>query len=90
MHYLVRHTKDGHTNLSKTHNDTTYTHVYASHLALDEIIIPVDLQHVATVACDGAPGAVEEATVTAHLGVSYRGLLAVDGLTGIMYTTGEG
>lgn len=59
-----------------------------TYLALDEVIVPVDLQHVATVACDSASGSVEKAAATSQLCIADLRLLAVNGLAGVMNTTG--
>lgn len=57
----------------------------AGYLRFDDVIVPVDLQHVSTVTGDGAAGPVGVARAGAlHLCVSDRRLLAVDGFAGVV------
>lgn len=61
-----------------------------AHLALDELVIPLDLEHVACPAAHGTPGAVVAVAAGAvERGVLHRQLWAVSGLTCEVHTAGE-
>lgn len=59
------------------------------YLGFDDVIVPVDLEHVAAVAGDGAAGAIEVLqTGTLHSGISHQQLDTIESLAGVMHAAG--